>query len=170
MRTLLWRMIAPRTIRLSACAAVLLLGSATCRAQDIIASSGNHFQNATTSITFTIGEVVITTHAVGGVVITQGFHQPPEDFSTAAYGPASSAPGILAFPNPARDQFTVQLVGDARATHLELFDALGRMVRSIPAATTTTVVDVNDLAAGSYVLRAWNNTSPIASIQLTLTR
>ncbi|MFC2176342.1 hypothetical protein ACFLR1_05175, partial [Bacteroidota bacterium] len=42
---------------------------------EVIASAGGHFDNGTTQLSWTLGEVAIDTYDNGTNIITQGFHQ-----------------------------------------------------------------------------------------------
>lgn len=66
-----------------------------------------------------------------------------------------TVPQLLAYPNPARGTAWVQLLGPAIAAPLQVFDALGRLVRVQPflALNTETTLPLAGLAPGAYVLR-----------------
>jgi|GEM_PF-1566739 len=71
-------------------------------------------------------------------------------------GKAKDAPTqLLAFPNPAHGTVRVQLLGTAPAAPLELFDSLGRRVRTQPTLANgdETTLSLTDLPAGLYILR-----------------
>ncbi|MDQ2769052.1 MAG: FG-GAP-like repeat-containing protein [Bacteroidota bacterium] len=67
----------------------------------------------------------------------------------------NTTPQLLAYPNPARDAVRVQLLNLVPTAPLELFDALGRRVLSVPApaAGTEAVLPLAGLSTGVYVLR-----------------
>jgi len=44
--------------------------------QNVIATSGDYFENANASISLTVGELVTETFSAGNVILTQGFQQP----------------------------------------------------------------------------------------------
>jgi len=72
------------------------------------------------------------------------------------FGKAKDAPTqLLAFPNPAHGTVRVQLLGAATAAPLELFDSLGRRVRTQATLADggETTLSLADLPAGLYVLR-----------------
>jgi hypothetical protein len=65
---------------------------------------------------------------------------------------------VRLFPNPAEDQVTVTWEARAGSSyHVELLDATGRLIRSLPpvtaVGTTSLSVPVVDLLAGAYLLR-----------------
>jgi hypothetical protein len=79
---------------------------------------------------------------------------------TVRFGNPDGLELLGSFPNPARSQATVrfavpeQMTGDVQ---LELYDLLGRQVKTIPAAEASgrveQTLDVSDLPSGTYLLR-----------------
>ena len=53
-----------------------LMCSAQTTSPEVIASSGDHFSNATGSLSWTLGETMTETFSNGGHILTQGFQQP----------------------------------------------------------------------------------------------
>lgn len=147
--------------------AMLLLGG-NVQAQEVIAASGGHFQNPNWTIAFTLGEVVSATQAQGGTVITQGFHQPPDDFSTMVAEVMDAQAEVLAFPNPARDEVTLVVNGVEGQLQLELFDATGRNVRATERFTERTLLDANALASGNYHIRLSTASGYLTTVQLAI--
>lgn len=132
--------------------AILPLAPCALHAQEVIASTGNSFSNASGSLTFTVGEVVIETHSIGGIIITQGFNQPADDFTTGLPAPAA-ATGVTVFPNPTRNELFIDL-GTARPGWTgSLFDLCGRLVITNPLMLARNTLDLSDLANGTYNLR-----------------
>ncbi len=124
---------------------------ASAQMQSVHASAGAYFQNANGSIAFTIGEPVIATQTSGGIIITQGFHQPEDEFSTTA--PAlAPASGIAVFPNPTRDEVFVTLTGSGTGWTCTLYDLCGKITlqQVLPAQRNT--LDLSAFANGPYAL------------------
>jgi hypothetical protein len=79
---------------------------------------------------------------------------------TVRFGNSDRLELLGSFPNPARSQATIrfavpeQMTGDVQ---LELYDLLGRQVKTIPAAEASgrveQTLDVSDLPSGTYLLR-----------------
>lgn len=59
------------------------------------------------------------------------------------------------FPNPARHFVNIQT--DGKAEDLQLFDAMGRLVKQIKTTGENTRMDISQLQDGYYILRAGNN-------------
>jgi hypothetical protein len=80
---------------------------------------------------------------------------------TVRFGNPNGLELLGSFPNPARSQATVRFAipeqMSADNVRLELYDLLGRQVKTIPAAETSgrveQTLDVSDLPSGTYLLR-----------------
>lgn len=128
-------------------AAMLLLNV---HAQTVLASSGSEGSSGGLQWAWTIGEPMIVTGTNPNVIATQGFHQPPADFSTAVVRPDDTRPDWLLFPNPTREFLHLRTTSTA-ATHALVLDALGRQVAHW--AVEQQAWSVAGLAAGTYRLR-----------------
>lgn len=129
-----------------------LLGTAQSIAPDVLATSGDHFSNATAQLSYTLGEPMTETVAAGSGMITEGFHQ-PDLLITAVTSYAPSVTMTIA-PNPAGSFFTVSLDGTKEPVNLDVFDTEGRLLleQILPAADRSTV-DISMLPAGVFLLR-----------------
>lgn len=159
----------PNTVRTMVCCALLALVHRG-NAQEVLASSGGLFQNATHTITFTIGEPVIATHSQSVAIATQGFHQPEDDFSTQVAAMSDPAVDVLAWPNPAREEVIVTVIGVAGPVTLEVFDALGRGVQASSAFSERILVDVRTLSSGTYHARITSEGRYLTTVHLSITR
>jgi hypothetical protein len=82
---------------------------------------------------------------------------------TSSYSPirtvvpaaATAIPQLAVYPNPAHEAVRVMLLGPVAEAPLQVFDAVGRQVRTqaAPVAGTETVVPLAGLPSGVYVLR-----------------
>jgi hypothetical protein len=115
----------------------------------------------TTSQTYTLLDVKLPT---GATLLYYRLRQTDVD-GTSTYSPiravslATSQIGspaqMLAYPNPAHQAVHVQLLGPAATASLELFDAMGRLLRTqvAPLAGEKTILTLTGLPTGLYVLR-----------------
>ena len=86
---------------------VPLLGWGQSLTPTVIASAGDYFDNGTVSISFTVGEVAVTTLEAGDVVLTQGFQQPFELDVTAVKDQEINW-SVKTYPNPVKEQLHVK--------------------------------------------------------------
>ncbi|MCC3159035.1 M4 family metallopeptidase [Hymenobacter sp. 15J16-1T3B] len=99
----------------------------------------------------------ITPSGTATVLISEGkwgvwYSQGQRVVTAAKESAATAVPGLSAYPNPAREELTLQADAAAEAT---LYDLLGRPVRTArlqPGRRST--LELNGLSAGTYVLRA----------------
>lgn len=125
----------------------------------VIASQGQHFQNAQFELSYTIGELAaVSTLASGNSIFTQGFHQ-PDKFVVAFTDNVMASWSAGLYPNPADEQVTlsVRAVNEDQLV-AELLDASGRLIREprvlqlLPGQQQYDF-PVGDLATGIYLLR-----------------
>lgn len=135
-------------------------------AQEVVSTQGNSYSNATGSIDFTVGEVVIQTGTDGTTAITQGFHQTNWNF----VGVEDYAPNfeVMVFPNPTEDALTIQTTTFERVTY-SLYDAQGKLVLQDELSAEQTPIEVSHLAPGSYSLTLNNDTQNLKTFKLIKT-
>lgn len=126
---------------------------ALCAAQQVVAGGGGHHANASSSISYTIGEPVIATASVAGTSMTQGFQQPWVDIGTMVDDQHDDGPMVNVYPNPVRHTLHIAIDDVNRAKHYFLHDAAGRLVTDGRIGDSITELDMEPYASGSYVLR-----------------
>ncbi|WP_290844890.1 CotH kinase family protein [Flavobacterium sp.] len=62
-----------------------------------------------------------------------------------------AATSLVLYPNPVKNTFTVS--GSATIDNVEIFDALGRSVKQVPAASDNVQIDASSLNQGVYLVR-----------------
>lgn len=139
-------------------------------AQDLLSAAGAGFETGSLSIAFTIGEPVIATGSSPDLYLTQGFHQPPDDFSTSVADVMHPGVEVIAFPNPSRDEVTIQVSGIGTPLAVEVFDAAGRSVLVRSSFIARTRLDASALASGTYHARITAQGAYLTTVQLSITR
>lgn len=72
----------------------------------------------------------------------------------SAVNPVQPLSALALYPNPATTEFNIALPADIMVADVKVFDQLGRMVRSIPAATGPSVnIPAGDLSPGRYIVK-----------------
>lgn len=140
-----------------------LLTTISVSAQEVIATQGDSYSNASASIDFTIGEVIIATETDGTNNITQGFHQTNWNF----LGVEDFAPNYEAiiFPNPTQDVLNIKTSSFENVTYT-LYDAQGKLVMQNILSAEQTPIQVSQLAPGAYSLRLNNETQNLKTFKL----
>jgi hypothetical protein len=140
-----------------------LLTTLSVTAQEVVSTQGDSYSNASGSIDFTIGEVVINTGTDGTNDLTQGFHQSNWNF----LGVDDFAPNYeaIVYPNPTEDVLNIRTSTFENVTYT-LYDALGKRVMQDKLSAERTPIQVSQLAPGSYSLTLNNETQNLKTFKL----
>ena len=143
-----------------------LLTTLSVSAQEVVATQGDSYSNASGSIDFTLGEVIIATGTDGTNDITQGFHQTNWNF----LGVEDFVPNYEAiiFPNPTEDVLNIKTSMFENVTYT-LYDGLGKLVMQDKLSAEQTPIQVSQLAPGSYSLTLNNETQNLKTFKLVKT-
>lgn len=140
-----------------------LFATISVSAQEIIATQGDSYSNASANIDFTVGEVIIATGTDGTNDITQGFHQTNWNF----LGVEDFAPNYEAiiFPNPTEDILNIRTSAFENVIYT-LYDAQGKLVMQDILSAEQTPIQVSQLASGFYSLTLNNQTQNLKTFKL----
>ena len=140
-----------------------LLSTLSVSAQEVVATQGDSYSNASANIDFTIGEVIIDTGTDSNNDITQGFHQTNWNF----VGLEDYAPNYEAtiFPNPTEDVLNIRTDMFDNVTYT-LYDSQGKLVMQNILSAEQTSIQVSQLAPGSYSLTLNNETQNLKTFKL----
>jgi hypothetical protein len=135
-------------------------------AQEAVSTQGDSYSNASGSIDFTIGEVVINTGTDGTNDITQGFHQTNWNFlGMEDFAPTYEA---IVFPNPTSELLNIQTSAFENVTYT-LYNAQGKMVMQDKLSAEQTPIQVSQLPSGNYSLTLNNETQNLKTFKLIKT-
>jgi hypothetical protein len=140
-----------------------LFATLSVSAQEVVSTQGDSYSNASGSIDFTLGEVVINTGTDGTNDLTQGFHQTNWNF----VGLEDFAPNYEAiiFPNPTSAILNIRTSTFENVMYT-LYDAQGQMVMQDILSAEQTPIQVSQLAPGSYLLTLNNETQKLKTFKL----
>jgi Secretion system C-terminal sorting domain len=129
----------------------LLLIAHLAQAQSVISSVGGGGTVGTMTISYTVGEAVISTIENANTRLNQGFHQ--ARYVVTALKETFPAGAITVSPNPTSSILQVQLTGvDLNDIKITLSDVLGQQIKTSKVTTTTWQTDLSNLATGYYLL------------------
>lgn len=133
--------------------ALPFLGIAQSITPEVIASAGNHYDNGTTQLSWTLGEVVIDTYDNGSNILTQGFHQ--TQLTVTSIEEILSGVRVNMYPNPTSEYLNIDLGNNDQDIQLRLFDMGGKLVHQdkIEAFQTNYVLPMNKVATGNYLVQ-----------------
>lgn len=135
---------------------VMLLCGALARSQSlsptVVASNGRQLTGPGIQLSYTVGEVAISTKSAGGSTLTQGFHQSYNNAVGIAL--VENPIQVTVFPNPATDFVQVQIEGTVQESIvIRLYSLSGQLVKETASFTPAlTAVDVAELTEGMYLL------------------
>ena len=120
---------------------------------EVIASAGDHYDNGTTQLSWTLGEVVIDTYDNGSNILTQGFHQTQLTVTSIEENLADVRMNL--YPNPTSEYLNISLRNNEKDINLQLFDMTGRLVHKdvINAHDTKYVLPMQSVATGKYLIQ-----------------
>lgn len=94
----------------------------------VIASAGSYAEADNISLSWTLGEIAVTTMSQGDIVLTQGFQQGYANGTSIDENPLDWQ--IIAYPNPVRTNLSIQFdVLEPTIFWVELQDVTGRILQ-----------------------------------------
>lgn len=143
-----------------------LFAALTVSAQEVVATQGDSYSNASANIDFTIGEVIINTGTDGSNDLTQGFHQTNWNF----VGLEDHSPSYEAtiYPNPTSEVLNIKTSTFENVTYT-LYDAQGKLVMQDILSAEQTPIQVSQLAPGNYSIILNNETQNLKTFKLVKT-
>lgn len=142
----------------------LSIGAANSRAQEIIATVGNYFENSNGSIEFTIGEPVTATLSKNDIVLTQGFHQPVLTVLPDKIDPNLHF-DLTAYPNPTQD-YVILETDHFEGLNYQLCNLEGKLINQNTLTTNQTEIDFSSLEPSLFFLRIYEGTKVIQTFKI----
>lgn len=120
---------------------------------EVIASAGEHFDNGTTQLSWTLGEVVIDTYDNGTNILTQGFHQ--TELTVTSIEESLANIRLNMYPNPTSELLNIEFGNNEQDITLQLFDMGGKLIHTdkIEAYQAKYVLPMNEVATGNYLVQ-----------------
>jgi len=132
---------------------LLIVISFHTKAQEVISSGGDYYENADISVSWTIGEPITETISNSSNILTQGFHQSKLTVS------------ISLFPNPTQD-FVNLKVGDYANLTFQLYSFNGKLIQTNKLFSENTEIKMNSLSASAYFLKILKRNKIIKTFQI----
>lgn len=128
-------------------------------------SGGTFHQNATGSISWSLGEVATETLKAGNYIITQGFQQGRLGLTSVKETPNLDVT-ISAYPNPTHDYINIEIIGEITNMHYAVFDINGRAVKSGEIIESPTQVQFNEMGSAIYFIRIMQNGQELKTLRV----
>lgn len=149
----------------------LLAGTISCFpgkifSQEVLSSCGGSAHSSTGTISYTLGELVISTGTGSTRTITQGFHQSRTTI-TATLETAGSTFSIIAFPNPTSGIITLKPTGELpNNLEYKVIDAEGIIRMNGKLTDGQTGIFLDQLSAAVYFIKIVRNGKDIKTFRV----
>ena len=139
----------------------------TIHAQQTIPATGGDAIGSGGSVSYSIGQIVYSTHTGSNGSISQGVQQSFEIFTLSNV--ALSTVNLIAttYPNPTSD-YVVLAISDDSFTDLSyaLYDIQGKPIAKAAISSKDTQIDMHSLSAGTYLLNINQNNQKLKSFKI----
>ena len=147
-----------RNKRLKLSAVLLLgLGLTGLQAQTNVNATGGNASGNGGSVSYSVGQVVYTTHKGSNGSVAQGVQQPYE-ISVAGIDEANGISlKVTAYPNPTTDYLTLEIDASTslsiQSMSYQLYDIQGKVLQNQKITGYRTSIDMNNLVPSTYFVK-----------------
>ena len=144
-------------------------------AQETITTTGGEATGNAGSVSYTIGQIAVQTVSNGNASIAEGVQQPYEIQTVGVDNYPNITLNAMVYPNPTADRLTLavgaNLVGANSYSPLQaiLFTTNGQPLQTVTVAGEHTVVDMTNVAAGTYYLRVTDGKQTLKTFKVVKT-
>jgi hypothetical protein len=143
-----------------------LLLTGLCHAQSNVVSSGGNASSSSGSVSYTVGQIDYINSSGTTGNIHQGVQQPYE-----IYGPLDVITfeeiHIKVYPNPTTSEIYVELdASKFENGRILLYDQNGKLILGNLISSNKTIMDLNQLSQGSYLIEINSNEKKIANYKI----
>lgn len=123
-------------------------------AQDATVASGGNASSASGNVSYSVGQVVYTTIAGGGISVAQGVQQPYDLSIVTGVEAHDINLEMIVFPNPTHNMLNLTFsdFNEIRKASFKVTDAAGRLVMDKGIDKAQTEISLQDQASGVYFL------------------
>jgi len=163
-------MIMKKAILLTIFTLTIFYASSQTLTPSVVSSAGASQKSGDLELTFTVGEVAITTLQSGDKTLTQGFHQ-QNVIVTSIYTLEHNGISISAFPNPVENLINIRVTKLYSDTEYQItiFDMQGKQIQ-LPIfendmdSAINYSVNVTEISKGQYIVAIIQNNVKIATV------
>jgi hypothetical protein len=146
---------------------VLGFGIKAANGQQAITTTGGNGSGSGGTVSYTVGQIVYTTHSDTKGTIVQGVQQPYEVLVITGIDNCSVDLKLAAYPNPTTGFLTLQ-VGNAElyTLNFELYDIAGKLIETRKIISPTETICMDNLPAAVYFLKVTNNKKEVKKFKI----
>ncbi|MDA3815927.1 MAG: T9SS type A sorting domain-containing protein [Prolixibacteraceae bacterium] len=154
--------------------AVLLLGLGLTglQAQTSVNATGGNASGSGGSASYSVGQVVYTTHAGTSGLVAQGVQQPYEISVVNGLEEAKSIDlSISAYPNPTTNYLTLEVKDfEFSSLNFQLYDMQGKLLQSEKLNRTETLINMSNYVPSTYFVRVIQGNQSIKEFKIIKTQ
>lgn len=140
--------------------------SAKAQQLEVVATSGDFYENSSGSLSWTLGEVVIETLSETNFIITQGFQQSKLTV-TAINDLQTSGIELSVYPNPTNSFLLIEVKTDnQRDLQINLFDLNGKLILQKKITGSKQTVYMQNYKPAIYILKITEGNKEIRTYQI----
>lgn len=146
---------------------IAFFASFTICAQQTIPAAGGDATGSGGSSSYSVGQIVYTTHTGSNGSISQGVQQSFEIFTLSNAALSTISLTATTYPNPTSD-YVVLAISDINLTDLSyaLYDIQGKPIARAIISLKDTQIDMHSLSAGTYLLNVNQNNQKLKSFKI----
>ncbi|MCB0652654.1 MAG: T9SS type A sorting domain-containing protein [Saprospiraceae bacterium] len=129
----------------------------------VISGAGSDGNAGDYHLTWTLGEVAITSHIQPDVTLLQGFHQPEYIITQLVEGPEKDFK-ILVYPNPVSDYINIEVTGIKNPLKFEMYDLVGLLIMKEELENPFTRINMATIPDGAYLFRIRSDLDIISGV------
>ena len=152
--------------------AVLLLGLGLTglQAQTNVNATGGNASGNGGSVSYSVGQVVYTTHKGSNGSVAQGVLQPYE-ISVAGIDEANGISlRVMAYPNPTSDYLTLEIDASTslsiQSMSYQLYDIQGKVLQNQKITGYRTSIDMNNLVPATYFVKVIEENKAVKTFKI----
>ena len=147
--------------------ACLLFATQLFYAQQTVDASGGDAIGSGGQASYSVGQMVYTTHTGSNGRISQGVQQSYEIFTLSNTALSTVNLTAITYPNPTSD-YVVLAISDIKLTDLSyaLYDIQGILILNATISSKDTQIDMHILSAGTYLLNINQNNQKLKSFKI----
>jgi len=137
-------------------------------AQEAIPAAASDASGSGGSVSYSVGQVLYTTHAGTNGSVAEGVQQPYEISVVVGIGQAKDINfTCTVYPNPATDLLTLEVeINDNENLFFQLYDMMGKLLISKQLIDIRTTIPMSTLAPATYFLKVTDNQEVVKTFKI----
>ena len=138
-------------------------------AQESTSSSGGEASGDGGTVSYSVGQVVYSTHSGTTGSVSEGIQQPYEISVIIGLEETGINLNISAFPNPTTDYLILKIADDAHQESrftITLYDLNGRVIEQQIVVSNETAIDMASLNAATYIIKVTSENEEVKTFKI----